>query len=444
AFETPTFRNLLWQKGGWDYSAAKSWPQDPEAFGASNLQREPEDEAEFRFWEDISKQNYKVSTDGKNNPVASRWQRALEDPVRRQKYESISGRAAKRAFRSDWAREKHEEVKISYSKTTEETRSLWKKSKYMPIGAIAIKLGGGKAGWMLASKYVWKTMNMGPPWIIYDTMCETIFSLFVEQGLTETFATTWKKHEEWAKKEPPTLTDVPRSLAPALAEPAGAAAAGATGAAQTGAAAAPAAAPPAAAPAAPEAPPAAPREPAAPQERKGRGARGGDAKVGAVTDGQPPEAKGGKVRSEAQEAMASAKKVITQYQAVIAHHQSMMMSIGLDKDWAWALEDDEAALKAMRRAKSKLDDAAGQNVVAAKVLSAKNLPELKKQIGDQEFMRGLALVSGLTDCIQKVEEELETLLGFDRAKRESKRKQNKQEQPGKAARPRKQPRRGES
>eukprot|EP00959_Pyramimonas_sp_CCMP1952_P061830 1292125-Pyramimonas_sp.AAC.1 len=112
--------------------------------------------------------------------------------------------------------------------------------------------------------------------------------------------------------------------------------------------------------------------------------------------------------------MASAQKVITQYQAVIAHHQSMMMSIGLDKDWAWALEDDEAALKAMRRAKSKLDDAVGQNAVAAKVLSAKNLPELKKQIGDQEFMRGLALVSGLTDCIQKVEEELETLLGFDR------------------------------
>eukprot|EP00959_Pyramimonas_sp_CCMP1952_P465156 9487805-Pyramimonas_sp.AAC.1 len=30
AFESPVFKEMLHQKGGWDYAKAKDWPQDPE------------------------------------------------------------------------------------------------------------------------------------------------------------------------------------------------------------------------------------------------------------------------------------------------------------------------------------------------------------------------------------------------------------------------------
>eukprot|EP00959_Pyramimonas_sp_CCMP1952_P180978 3784454-Pyramimonas_sp.AAC.2 len=140
--------------------------------------------------------------------------------------------------------------------------------------------------------------------------------------------------------------------------------------------------------------------------------------------------------------MISAKRVIAEYQAVIAQHQSLAQSIKLDPDWEWAKQDDGASQKALHRAKDALDTAVGQHVVVAKVLSAKNLPDLKKQIGEHEFARGLALVTGLTDAIKRVEGEVETLLGFDKVKRESRRKaegkiQQSQPQAKRASRKRK-------
>eukprot|EP00959_Pyramimonas_sp_CCMP1952_P267655 5596258-Pyramimonas_sp.AAC.1 len=47
---------------------------------------------------------------------------------------------------------------------------------------------------------------MGPPWICYDEMCEAVFALFVVRGLTETFTTAWRKHEEWASRDQPTAS----------------------------------------------------------------------------------------------------------------------------------------------------------------------------------------------------------------------------------------------
>ena len=151
AFETPTFKKLLHQKGGWDYDKAKDWPNDPAEYGVGLVEREPEDKEEYEFWESIAKNSFKVPTDGSKNPIASRWQRALECPKRRAKYEATSGRIAKATFRSEWAKERHEQVKVTYVQTTEESRQLWKESKSLPIGKIAMELGGGKAGWMLAT-----------------------------------------------------------------------------------------------------------------------------------------------------------------------------------------------------------------------------------------------------------------------------------------------------
>eukprot|EP00959_Pyramimonas_sp_CCMP1952_P422762 8856048-Pyramimonas_sp.AAC.1 len=69
------------------------------------------------------------------------------------------------------------------------------------------------------------------------------------------------------------------------------------------------------------------------------------------------------MKSEAQIALVNAKRVIASYQGVVAQHQSMMMSVSLDEDWAWAKEDDSAHLKALTRAKERLDNEVQQHVV---------------------------------------------------------------------------------
>eukprot|EP00959_Pyramimonas_sp_CCMP1952_P448648 9394356-Pyramimonas_sp.AAC.1 len=40
-------------------------------------------------------------------------------------------------------------------------------------------------------------MNMGPPWIKYDSMTESLRSLYVVEGLTETFSEQWGIHKRW-------------------------------------------------------------------------------------------------------------------------------------------------------------------------------------------------------------------------------------------------------
>eukprot|EP00959_Pyramimonas_sp_CCMP1952_P427829 8959936-Pyramimonas_sp.AAC.1 len=48
-----------------------------------------------------------------------------------------------------------------------------------------------------ASKYFWKCMGLGAPWIKWDDMTESLRALYVETGLTELFTETWRTHEKW-------------------------------------------------------------------------------------------------------------------------------------------------------------------------------------------------------------------------------------------------------
>jgi hypothetical protein len=134
---------------------------EPEDFGPKMVIKSEEEAKEFEFWTNMSSLNFKVNTDGgRGNPVAGRWQRALDgDENLRQRYEATVGRKKRQDFRRDWCKAKYDDYMIEHSRTTEEVRKQWKNSRYLPIGRIAVEEGGGKAGWLQAPSLQWTLGN---------------------------------------------------------------------------------------------------------------------------------------------------------------------------------------------------------------------------------------------------------------------------------------------
>ena len=50
---------------------------------------------------------------------------------------------------------------------------------------------------MQAMRYAWKCMCMGPPWVLWDEMTESLKFLYVTMGLTEVYKTSWITHTSW-------------------------------------------------------------------------------------------------------------------------------------------------------------------------------------------------------------------------------------------------------
>eukprot|EP00959_Pyramimonas_sp_CCMP1952_P104529 2184839-Pyramimonas_sp.AAC.2 len=117
-------------------------------------------EDEEKFWNEVRESDWSVPTDGKVARIASRWSRAIKGTDEKSvglkaKYDAIvavngSLDDAKKAFRSNWAKEEYaafvkEKSVITTKKQTEFTNAV-----YLPLGRIAHKEGGGRLGWIQA------------------------------------------------------------------------------------------------------------------------------------------------------------------------------------------------------------------------------------------------------------------------------------------------------
>ena len=153
AFKGELFGEMLKLKGT-SLQEAHSWPDKPEEVGPTIGKEKkiaelpPKQRKEYDFWESVARNGFDITTDGKKNPQqAGRWQRALKCPERRMKYEAVWGDIAKAEFRAKWAKEQHGKVTKNIIQVTEEVRTQWKESSYLPVGRIAWLEGGGKVGW---------------------------------------------------------------------------------------------------------------------------------------------------------------------------------------------------------------------------------------------------------------------------------------------------------
>ena len=142
----------------------------------------------------------------KGNPVGGRWARAKKDSkIISAEYDQCVGDPAKARYRQEWAKKQWNIHVKEFIQIKKEVRESWKRSTYMPVGRMAVEEGGGKAGWLQASRYAFRCMCLGPPWVRYDDMTESLRFLYIVEGLTETFSKEWAIHEKFMA-----TTSVPR------------------------------------------------------------------------------------------------------------------------------------------------------------------------------------------------------------------------------------------
>ena len=106
-------------------------------------------------------------------------------------------RDAQLKFRIDWATEQFENYVITKKKITTLTKTTWRKGQYMPLGRIVHKEGGGKLGWMQGVRYMTQTMQLGPPWVVFDVGTKSLRALYVTEGVNTEFTEAWTRFEQW-------------------------------------------------------------------------------------------------------------------------------------------------------------------------------------------------------------------------------------------------------
>ena len=74
------------------------------------------------------------------------------------------------------------------------------------MGKLFEHVRPAKCSSLKASRYAFKAMTMGPPWVIYDDWTEDLKVLYVVSGLRETFPTAWMEHLRWSS-EPLAIKD---------------------------------------------------------------------------------------------------------------------------------------------------------------------------------------------------------------------------------------------
>ena len=111
-----------------------------------------------------------------------------------------TGRRAQMAFRMNWAKDKYDEYKASMTVSETHTQEWITKSRYLAVGRIAWKFGGGKAGWRAALNHCGKALQIGEPMYEYDSSAEILLFLWGEKGFNDGFKIEWSKHQEWSSQ----------------------------------------------------------------------------------------------------------------------------------------------------------------------------------------------------------------------------------------------------
>ncbi|CAK0852493.1 unnamed protein product, partial [Prorocentrum cordatum] len=159
------------------------------------------DPDEWAFWQKYKQSNFEFSAKGKaGNPMAGRWQRAVaanKDGVADEFKKWKDDGKPLSDFRQKWAAGEYDKYRGTLKQVSSFTQEFFKKGEYLAVGGVAWLEGGGDQGRQNAITYATKAIQMGPPWICYDEMTETIKILYITKGFSEVIAENWSRHQEW-------------------------------------------------------------------------------------------------------------------------------------------------------------------------------------------------------------------------------------------------------
>ncbi|CAK0855302.1 unnamed protein product [Prorocentrum cordatum] len=223
------------QRAGVTEPPSKEKPPEVPTVGDDGTPLTEKDKKELEFWMKAAASNFEFAARGAaGNPAAGRWGRAPEASEQLEgRYEKatagLEGKAPwakQKEFMQTWRQEEYEKHMKRSSKPVS-TKKTWAKTcKYLSIARMAWNEGGGKAGWLAASKRMTKCIAMGPPFLKYDGWSESLKGLFAEEEYSEEFDETWAQREEWLTKMTPEETAaagtgaLPAPAAAASAQPA--------------------------------------------------------------------------------------------------------------------------------------------------------------------------------------------------------------------------------
>ena len=106
-------------------------------------------------------------------------------------------RKKQEAFRAEWGEETHETYEREKTKTVTTCQKWMSKGKYMTIGRMAWKEGGGKSGWVSACNLALHAVVLGPPWTKRDKKARNTKFLYFEESYEESLEEAWRVHEVW-------------------------------------------------------------------------------------------------------------------------------------------------------------------------------------------------------------------------------------------------------
>ncbi|CAK0832151.1 unnamed protein product, partial [Prorocentrum cordatum] len=336
-------------------------------------------QAEEQMWEHVKSLGFVFKTNAKGgNAIASRWQRVVDKEGSKEnvEYKALKGNSIEQeAYRASWAREKYQEFVKRREKVTTFSRTEYKNGQYLAIGRVAHLEGGGRLGWLQAIKIFCKTMAMGPPWIAYDELSESLRTLYIIRGTKEAFTEAWTKHEVWSNEPELTGEESQKRTAGAAAMPE--------------------------------------LEAKRRKTEQEEAAAAEDATLKYPTEDDetiaPKAAEEASTAKEAAAAAKKAKKVVTKYTLSMSNAHTIKASIVEgDQQWAWAKDDTDAAalLKAMDTMKEKLS----QDHQLSSALT-RDLPMVRRMIKDElVFAKTLESVESLEPLIETISQHVRSLL----------------------------------
>ncbi|CAK0836931.1 unnamed protein product [Prorocentrum cordatum] len=343
----------------------------------------PEDNSEVAtteeelMWRHLQSKGFLFGTaKGAGNPIAGRWQRALDrDPELHAAYIREAGYTNKAAFRQRWAEgefkkwERMHEMKIATTNSKKEKL----KGEHLSLGRIAWKFGGGGTGKKLAIRYCTKAVMMGGKWTKWCKMTSSLLILFVTHELSDKYEKAWHEFETWTRQPsqtPGALSNISSGAAaaaggvvPGGAGPSAAAAATAAGAAAAATPVAQTPPPQEMSPLGATPPPVTPpHEPqAAAQGQRGKKRTAANIGSGGGGDGGGSGCRSEQKRTKAPQWKLDYAKVKTMYSGVMSQVSLLDNLIENDSRWAWA--SSEGIRGAMDVATAEDDEELEQKIV---------------------------------------------------------------------------------
>ena len=151
------------------------------------------DDIEAKMWEDLKSRGFRFNAQGGgNNPMAGRWARWLKaNPDEQEKYKKITTNTAKADFRREWCKDVFDKWPVTQSTSKKLELIDRNKGVHLALARIAHKEGGGKDGMRAAINIAMKCIEMGEPWVKYDTWAQRPKYMYMETGHEELFTRAW-------------------------------------------------------------------------------------------------------------------------------------------------------------------------------------------------------------------------------------------------------------